>query len=124
MTFFYFLFLFLSFSAGLQSSPPQAKLIGTLKGVMRGPAGELAGEVKVRIENWYFDEGKPHSLTEIVVYTNQRGEFSVGVPAGNYDVIVSRFDCEPVAKKPKVVSGKETIFSPQMKGSKLTEFIE
>jgi hypothetical protein len=122
--FLHFVFLFLSFSAGLQSSPPQAKPTGTLKGVVRGPAGELAGEVKVRIENWYFDEGKPHFQTEIVVYTNQKGEFSVGVPAGNYDVIVSRLDCEPMAKKLKVVSGKETIFSPQLKGSKLTKFIE
>jgi Carboxypeptidase regulatory-like domain len=122
--FFQFLFLFFNLSAGLQSSLPQATPTGTLKGIVRGPAGELASEVKVRIENWYFDQGMPHFLTEIVVYTNQNGEFSVAVPAGNYDVIISRLDCEPVAKKLKVVSGKETVFSPQLKGSKLAEFIE
>jgi len=118
------MFLFLSLWAWPQSSSPQVKLTGTLKGVVRGPAGELANEAKVRVEQWYFNEGKPHFLTEIVLYTDQKGEFSVGVPAGAYDVIVSRPDCEPVAKKLKVVSGKETIFKPQLKGSKLTEFIE
>src|ERR1700676_5353457 len=118
------MFLFLSLWAGPQSSPPQANPTGTLKGFVRGPAGELASEVKVRIEDWYFDQGKPHFLTEIVLYTDQKGEFSVRVPAGVYDVIVSRPDCEPVAKKLKVVSGKDANFKPQLKISKLTEFIE
>lgn len=124
MTFVNFVLLFLSVWAGSQPSPPQANLTGTLKGVVRGPAGEPVSEVKVRIEDWYFDQGNPHFLTEIVLYTDRKGGFSAGVPAGNYDVIVSRPDCEPVAKKLKVVSGKETIFSPQLKGSKLTEFVE
>jgi len=124
VTFAHIIFLFLSVWTGLQSLPSEAKLTGTLKGVVRGPAGELASDVKVRIESWYFDQGKPHFLAEIVVYTNEKAEFSVAVPAGNYDVFVSRLDCEPVAKKLKVVSGRETSFSPQLKGSKLTEFIE
>ena len=118
------MFLFLGLWAGLQSSTPQATSTGTLRGIVRGPAGELASEVKVRIEDWYFDQGKPHFLTEIVLYTDQKGEFSVRVPAGVYDVMVSRPDCEPVAKKLKVVSGKDTIFKPELKISKLTELIE
>jgi hypothetical protein len=124
VTFVRFMFLFLGLWAGLQSSTPQATSTGTLRGIVRGPAGELASEVKVRIEDWYFDQGKPHFLTEIVLYTDQKGEFSVRVPAGVYDVMVSRPDCEPVAKKLKVVSGKDTIFKPELKISKLTEFIE
>ena len=119
-----FMFLFLSLWAGPQSAPSQASLAGVLRGVVKGPAGELASEVKVRVEQWYLNDGKPHFLTEIALYTDQKGEFSVRVPAGAYDVIVSRPDCEPVAKKLKVVSGKETIFKPQLKISKLTEFIE
>jgi hypothetical protein len=110
--------------AGVQASPPQVTLTGTLKGVVLGPAGELASEVKVRVEQWNFNEGKAHFLTEIVLYTDQKGKFSVGVPAGAYDVFVSRPDCEPVAKKPKVISGKSTIFKTHLKISKLTEFIE
>jgi len=124
MNFVQFAFFFLSLWAWPQQSSPQATLNGTLKGVARGPAGELRNEAKVRVEQWYFDEGKPHFRTEIVVYTDRKGEFSLRVPAGVYDLIVSRPDCEPVATKLKVVSGKETIFKPQLKGSKLTEFIE
>lgn len=97
---------------------------GTLKGVVRGPGGERASDVKVRVEQWSFDEGKPHFLTELVLYTDAKGEFSVSVPAGVYDVFVSRPDCEPVAKKVKVVSGKTASFSPQLRISKLTQFIE
>jgi hypothetical protein len=124
VTFVGFMLLFMSLWAGPQSTPPRASPTAVLRGIVRGPAGEPANEVKVRVENWYFNEGKPHFLTEIVLYTDQKGEFSVRVPAGVYDVIVSRPDCEPVAKKLKVISGKETIFKPQLRSSKLTEFIE
>ena len=119
-----FVLLFLTLCSWPQSPPPQTPPTGTLKGVVHGPGGELTAEVKVRIENWYFDQGAPHVLTEIVLYTDRKGEYLVKVPAGVYDVLVSRPDCEPVAKKVKVVSGKETSFNPHLKGSKLTEFIE
>lgn len=118
------IFLFLSLWSGTESPPPQTPLTGTLKGVVYGPAGDLTADVKVRVEKWYFDQGAPHFLTEIVLYTDQKGEFLVRVPAGVYDVLVSRPDCEPVAKKLKVVAGKETNFNPHLKISKLTQFIE
>ena len=124
MHFAKFVFLFLSLWPASQVPPSQAPPTGTLKGVVRGPAGDLAGEVKVRVEQWYFDQGTPHFLTEIVLYTDQKGEFLIKVPPGVYDVLISRPDCEPVAKKLKVVSGKETNFKPQLKISKLAEFIE
>ena len=124
MPFVGFLFLFLSVWTGTQSPQPEKPSTGTLKGVVRGPVGELATNVKVRVEQWYFDQGKPHFITEVVSFTNEKGEFSVSVPAGVYDVVVSRLDCEPVAKKLKVVSGKDTIFNPRLKASKLAEFIE
>jgi len=118
------MFLFLILWSSPQSPRPQAPPTGTLKGVVHGPAGELTAGVKVRVENWYFDQGAPHVLTELVLYTDQNGEFLARVPGGVYDVFVSRLDCEPIAKKVKVVSGKETSFNPHLKGSKLTEFIE
>jgi Carboxypeptidase regulatory-like domain len=119
-----FMFLFLTLWSWPKSPQPQAPPTGTLKGVVHGPAGELTAGVKVRVENWYFDLGAPHVLTEIVLYTDHKGEFSARVPAGVYDVLVSRPEWEPVAKKVKVVAGKETSFNPHLKWSKLTEFIE
>ena len=103
---------------------PHPLVTGTLKGVVRGPAGEAICNVKMRVEQWYIDQGTPHFLTEIVAFTDEKGAFSVNVPAGVYDVLVSRPDYEPVAKKLKVVSGRGTILNLQLKTSKLTEFIE
>lgn len=44
------------------------------------------------------------------VYTNEAGDYKVDLPAGLYDVFVSRADSEPTAKKVKVDSEKETTF--------------
>jgi hypothetical protein len=117
-------FLFLSLLTSNQLPASQGTPTGTLKGVVTGPSGELAHNAKVRVEQWYFDEGKPHVLTEAVSFTGEKGEFSLSVPAGVYDVFVSAPTCEPVAKKVKVISGKGTSFNPKLRISKLAEFIE
>jgi hypothetical protein len=119
-----FVFLFLSLFTSNQSPASQSTHPGTLKGVVTGPSGELAQNVKVRVEQWYSDEGKSRALTEVVSFTDEKGEFSVSVPAGVYDVIVSAPACEPVAKKLKVISGKDTSFNPKLRITKLAEFIQ
>lgn len=109
----------LGISMGAQNLP-----LGTLRGVVWGPTGGVAAESQVRIEQWYFDQGKPHVTTDVVVYTDSQGAFSVKLAPGVYDVFVTRLDSEPFAKKVKVAAGGENKIEPHLKGSSLTEFVE
>ena len=112
-------FLFLGISMGAQNPP-----VGTLRGVVWGPMGGVAAESQVRIEQWCFDQGKPHVTTDVVVYTDSQGAFSAKLAPGVYDVFVTRLDSEPFAKKVKIVAGRETKLEPHLRGSSLTEFVE
>ena len=98
--------------------------VGALKGHIHGPAGGLGFESQVRIELWNFDEGVPHTIVDKVIYTDSEGNFSVQLAPGVYDVFVSSVEGEPVAKRLKIISGKETTFSPKLKRSPLTEYIQ
>lgn len=79
----------------------------------------------MRIEHWSFDP--LHRLVlrdEHVLYTNGKGEFSIPLAPGLYDVFVSSAVLSPVAKKVEVKAGKETVFSPELQEDKLIQHIE
>ncbi len=114
-----FIFLLIGFSLSAQQPPS-----GALKGVVLGPQGGVAPETQIRIEDWYFDQGKPHVIANIVVYTDSRGEFSLPLAPGVYDVVVSRPDCEPFAKKIKILAAHEEQLKPKLKASSFAKFIE
>lgn len=73
---------------------------------------------------WYFIDGEPRTTVDKAVYTNEAGDYKVDLPAGLYDVFVSRADSEPTAKKVKVDSEKETTFDVKLVASPAAEFIE
>ncbi len=98
---------------------------GTLKGTVVDPTGAVVGGALVIIEHWDFDPVTRHMTArpEAPMYTDQDGRFSVELPVGDYDVLVSTAVFSPIAKKIRVKTGRETVLRLKLKFDPLTEFI-
>src|ERR1035438_7359865 len=99
---------------------------GNLKGTVTDPAGAIIPyDVLVRVEHWGLDKSTDHYVVdEKTAYTDGKGEYSLQLPAGVYDILFSSAPFSPVAMKVEIKTGKVTSLSPKMKYDRLTKFVE
>ena len=103
----------------------QASASGILTGVVTDPVGAVLPGTLIRIERWGSDASKhPVIENEFSVYTDAKGQFSIELVPGLYDVFVSSPTFSPVAKKVNVDAGGRTLFSPQLRFDPLIKFVE
>lgn len=110
----------------LLGPPTWASERGTLKGEVTDAAGAVLGHALVRLERWTIDKDRMHPVidSDLVVYTDSKGQYSVQVERGLYDVFISSGAFTPVAKKVRIDPSKETVFSPQLKFDPLVQSVE
>ena|ERR1035438_187475 len=98
---------------------------GYLKGTATDQSGAVIDHVLVRVEHWGLDPSTHHCVVDDkTVYTDEKGEYSLELPAGVYDIFFSSAAFTPVAKKVEVKGGKITLLSPNMRYDRLTKFVE
>jgi hypothetical protein len=92
---------------------------GTLKGVVRDSEGAAIRHATVRVH--WDDSGAGVGLKtnvgikqDLTANTNERGEFSVDVPSGFYDVFISANAFTPQCRKVRVRPGETASFSPKL----------
>ncbi len=109
----------------LSLSSPAADL-GNLKGTVTDSTGAVIDHVLIRVEHWGIDPSTRKIIVddEKTIYTDGKGQYSLELRAGVYDIFFSCAPFSPVAKKMEIKSGKVTSLSPTMKYDRLTKFVE
>jgi hypothetical protein len=106
--------------------PSRATDLGTVKGTVTDAVGATLDQAVVRLERWDTNKNTMHPViaADLVVYTDRKGQYSIRVSPGLYDVFVSSRAFTPVAKKIRVGPNVEVDFSPELKFDPLVEFVE
>ena len=96
---------------------------GSTNGIFKGTVTDSEGAAirHARVYVHWDDSGAGVRLRsnlgirqDLSVETNQRGEFTVELPAGFYDVFVSANAFTPQCRKLRVRSGETATFSPKL----------
>lgn len=91
---------------------------GTLSGVVCESHGALVYGANVVIQSWKSDmkmSGRITYTINSVLATDGKGEFSLRLEEGRYDVFIAYPVCLPVSKRVKVEANKETKLEFELK---------
>ena len=89
---------------------------GALKGVVTDSSGAVISNVLVHVIRWGVDHNRATVIAEQRdVRTNARGEYSIELPPGLYDICFSSAAFSPFAKKVELKADKVVVLSPRMK---------
>jgi len=97
---------------------------GILKGHVVGGNGEPGASTQIQVEQLDFADPSSPKVFEKRIYTDQNGNFAIELPAGVYDLFVSRVETVPVARKIRIRPSSETIINLKLKVSHLADFLE
>ena len=100
--------------------------MGTLRGVVRDPAGAVVSGAMIRIVEWSIDQDTKHPIiiSEKVLYSDRNGSFSAQLAPGLYDIFVSSCLFTPAAKKIRIEPAKVVVFEPELVFDPLIQFIK
>ncbi len=99
---------------------------GVLHGVVHDPDGAVVAGAAILIQHWELKDGDlTHAVLrmEPALYTDAKGEFSVKLPPGVYDVFVSFAVFAPSVRELRIEAGKETAIKCDLRPSRFTKYI-
>jgi len=103
-----------------------AETTGTLRGVVRDPAGAIVAGATVLVQHWELKDGslnRPVPLMEPLIHTDPQGRFSVELPPGVYDVFISFPVFAPAAQEVRIEAAKETKIECDLNPSAFAKYI-
>ena len=103
-----------------------AKANGTLRGVVRDPAGAVVADATVLVQYWERKDGslsRPIPLMEPLILTDSQGRFSVQLPPGVYDVFISFPVFAPTAQEVRIEADKETVVECDLNPSRFAKYV-
>lgn len=95
---------------------------GTLKGTLKDPSGAVVSGVRVHIAHWGLDPATRKTTIDFekTVYTDEKGNYSVQLSPGVYDVFFSSPAFAPSALKVSIKASEIKDLSPKLKYDRLT----
>ena len=109
-------------TVGLSSAAARAE---TLRGIVRDPNGALLKQAVLVIQRWASDSiHGPRPEPPLAIEPDYQGRYTVNLPPGVYDVLVSSPCCSPQVKQVRLLPGENVQFNPDLTFSHGTKTLD